>query len=145
MEGVRKILRIVVTIGWKRVAKEGQKINVWHNEEEVNWDTHTGKFLTPMSDRNFRCFYLAEVEADPGDRIHIRCQTGLRGKGQDEIRTFDYLFVVGSETDQVEEKVMSGVGFHRYPLIKGRVRELSNVSAEDLRLMQADDFIKDGF
>lgn len=134
-------MRVVVQVGWQRTKREGQKLQAWVNNDAITWDSFPGRWLTPMADREWRCWHLCELDVEPGDRITLTCKTGLRRKGKDEARTFDMIYVVGTETDDVEELDRRGVGYGNYPIIKGRVKELADVSAADQRERETEQFL----
>ncbi len=134
-------MRVIVQVGWQKTKRDGQKLSATVNGDEINWDTFPGRWLTPMSDREWRCWHLCELDLETGDQITIQCKTGLRRKGKDEDRTFDMIYVVGTDTDDVEEVVRQGVGYSNYPLIKGRVQTLADVSEADRRQRGLEQFL----
>lgn len=130
-------------IGFAKNIKEGQKIEVWLNDTQLKIKKDDGgQYLTPMAQRYAKCWYLKPFEVQVGDTILIRCQTGLRGLGPDEKRTFDAVFTAAN-TENIEEKVPC-VGFGKdFPLLKGPFNKVSFVTAEDLRLAKANGMLND--
>jgi len=137
--------RVVVQIGWKRTPKEGQKIVASVNGDSVHWNTFPGKWLSPQAKRQYMMWHLCEIDASGGDRIEITCRTGLCGKGADEVRSFDLMYVVGSETTEVLEFGMPGVGMDRYPIVKGRLIEMAHVTDENKRNNDIENFLNQEF
>jgi len=138
-------MRICIQVGWKRTAKEGQKIVASVNGDSVHWDSFPGKWITPQSKRQYMMWHLCEIDAETGDRIEITCRTGLRGKGADENRSFDQVYVVGTEATDVLEFGMPGVGVDRYPVIKGRVEEVAHVTDANRRDNDVEEFLNQEF
>lgn len=138
-------MRILVQIGWNKSKRYGQKLSAQVNGDDINWDTFPGRWLTAMADRGWRCWHLCELDLETGDQIMIQCKTGLRQKGQDENLTFDMVYVVGTETDAVEEVERPGVGYSNCPLIKGRVKALADVSEADRRQSGLEQFLDTEF
>lgn len=139
------MIRVVVQIGWHKTLREGQKLSAWINGDPIGWEEYPGKWLTPTSKRSHMMWHLCDLDLELGDEIRILCQTGLCGKGSDETRTFEMRWAVASETDEVIEYELPGVGCRGYPVIKGRVTELLNITQEDQRHMDAEEFLEGEF
>lgn len=138
-------MRIVVQVGWKRTVKEGQKIVASINGDSIHWDSFPGKWASTMAQRQYMMWHLCEIDANAGDRIEITCRTGLRGKGADEYRSFDLIYVVGDDTTEILEFGMPGVGIDRWPVIKGRVIEVAHVTDANRRQNDVEDFLSRDF
>jgi len=136
-------MRVLVQIGFKRTRKEGQKISarIVTANEPVGWTNYPGKWLTAVAERQTVCWHLCELELEPGMVLSVTCHTGLRGLGPDEKRTFSHVYRVGSETDPVLSVEIPGVGHGKYPVVKGRLIEMSEVTAEDLREKDVEQFL----
>lgn len=139
-------MRVLVQIGYSKSGyrrREGQKLTVLLNDEELSFDG--GMYLTSRVDtsRGF-CWYLRELDVEPGDVIHIKCATALVGLGSDPARIFSSLYCV-DENAPVREIEMRGVGKRGYPIIKGRIVEMASVSEQDERESEIQNFMKDGF
>lgn len=130
-------------VGFSKNIKEGQKIEVWLNDKKLEIKKNDGgQYLTPMSQRYVKCWYLKPFDVEIGDTVLIKCMTGLRGLGSDEKRTFDAVYTVGN-VDNIEEKVPC-VGFGKdFPILKGPFTKVSFVTAEDLRLAKANGMLND--
>jgi hypothetical protein len=100
-----------------------------------------GKWLTsPSKGALGNSWYLWAGEVSESDVIRIEAKTALTGLGPDERRTFNAFYTVSKDLP-VREIIVPGVGMKRFPLIKGRVKEVGTVSAEDERIAAADDFL----
>jgi len=87
---------------------------------------------------------LWEEDLCQGDVIRIEVKTSLVSKGPDENRTMDLLYEV-DEDAAVKEIVLNKVGHPRIPILKGKVRELANVTEADKREAEIDTYLQDGF
>lgn len=135
-------MKIVIQIGFRKAVgrkREGQLVNASVNEVSCSWNdgVNEGKWLTsPAKGALGSSWYLWSNDVGEGSIIQIDVKTSLAGLGADERRTFTTQYVV-SEEFPVKEVYVPGVGEKKFPLIKGRIRELGSVSAEDERAMEA--------
>jgi hypothetical protein len=131
-------MNVFIQLGFCKFIKEGSKLEAFINDTKVEIkDGDGGNYLTPLSQRYNRLWYLKPVECETGDIIRIESKVGLRGLGPDEKRSFTGLYQVDEVAEVVEIKVF-GVGFGReFPLLKGPVKQLSFVTMEDLRINKA--------
>jgi len=128
-------MKVLIQIGYRRVSrwsKEGQLVKAWVNDERCTWDADQGKWLTPFSEATAQGWFYWQGDLEPEDIIKLEIKTSLAGKGVDERRTLNMLFEV-DETVSVKEIAIQGVGKKGYPILKGRVREIANVSKADER------------
>ena len=135
--------RVVVQIGFKRSRREGQKIcaRIVTANESISWTNYPGRWLTSVAQRATCCWHLCELDLNVGDVISVICHTGLRGLGPDEKRTFAHIYRIGLDTDPVLTVEIPGVGHGKYPVVKGRLIEMSEVTAEDLREKDVEQFL----
>jgi hypothetical protein len=139
-------LRVVVQIGYQKSRgrnREGQLVSAWVNDVPCSWSDsmNEGKWLTsPAKGIMGNSWYLWAGDVGENDVIRVEVKTSLTGFGPDERRTFNAFYVVSSSLP-VREIVVPGVGMKRFPLIKGRIKEVGSVSAEDERIAAADDFL----
>ncbi len=118
--------------GHARYMTEGQLIEVYHNNVKLTMEG--GDYLTPMSSRKTKMFYLKPVECKEGDLLKVDCKVGLRLLGEDEDRTFQALFKVDS-TIQDKHFVFPKVGYgYGFPILKGSIDQISLITAKDKRL-----------
>ena len=139
-------MRVVVQIGYQKSRgrnREGQLVSAWVNDVPCSWSdsTNEGKWLTsPAKGAMGNSWYLWAGDVSENDVIRVEVKTSLTGLGPDERRTFNAFYAVSSSLP-VREIVVPGVGMKRFPLIKGRIKEVGSVSAEDERIAAADDFL----
>jgi hypothetical protein len=135
-------MRIVVQIGFRKTVKEGQLIAVTVNSQEIDRDCYPGKYLNDLAHRHTNSWYLAELDCKEGDIIVIDVKTGIRQRGQDENRTFRTTFRV-DPTMEITTYEVPNVGMWGFPLLKGRVEEISTVSKVDERRNEAEALLDD--
>jgi len=76
--------------------------------------------------------------------LKIEVKTFLPGIGIDEEKTFETLYYV-DEKAPVRSIEMNNVGMKAYPILKGRVLEISSVSKEDERKADVEEFLNEEF
>lgn len=139
-------MRVLVQLGFSKAGgrrREGQKLTVLLNDEELNFDD--GMFLTSRIDmsKGF-CWYLRELDLSPEDVIQINCATACVGLGPDPDRTFSSIYCVDADAP-VREIEIRGVGRRGYPIIKGRIIEVASVSERDEKESKIQEFMREGF
>ena len=136
-------MKVAIQIGYK---KGRQVIEAWVNESSCSAQEDNGMFLTSRADTNKKgaFWYLWSNEVSTGDVIDISVKTGIPGVGQDENLTFEASYMVDENVD-VREVIIPGVGMGNYPLIKGRLVDVSFVSEADKRLDAVSSFLEEGF
>lgn len=130
-------------LGFYKNLREGQILEVFVNgiKQDIK-KSDGGHYLTPMSQRKNKSWYLKPLQCQEGDTILLRCKTGIRMLGPDERRTFDAIYTVG-KTEPIEVNLTS-VGFGKdFPILKGPLVQISFVTAEDLRLAKATGMLND--
>lgn len=141
-------MNVIIQIGYQRSAgrrREGQLVRAWVNDDECSWRSDEGKYLTSKVDAaKGILWYLWKGDVDPSDTIRISVMTTLVGIGPDERRTFESLYYADPDVP-VREICVQGVGRKRYPLLKGRIREMGSVSEEDKRVAEIEEFLRDDF
>ncbi len=137
-------MRIIVQIGFRKNVKEGQIVAVSLNGNDVDRDAIPGQYLTDMAHRYTNCWYLGELECVDGDVIVIEAKTGIRQKGPDDKRTFRMSFSVNSKA-AVRTVEIPNVGQWGYPLLKGRVEEVSSITKADERRQSAESMLDGEF
>lgn len=138
--------RVVFQIGYVKTQKRTQIIKAFINDIECSWDDKSGQFLTTHKDRQMKStiWYLYEVDLQPDDILQISVSTFLTGIGKDHELTFDSLYYC-DEDAPVRTIDASQVGMRGYPLLKGRILELSSISSDDERKQQIEDFLNKDF
>jgi hypothetical protein len=139
-------VKIAFQIGYKKAlgkSREGQLVQVSINDQEISFDEKCGKYLTSMLDARRRGFlwFLYKAEVDSSDIIRLVVKT-VSGGVPDEKRTFESFYSI-NEDSPVRTISISGVGHSKYPLLKGRVMEISSFSKEDERAASIEDFLDD--
>jgi hypothetical protein len=136
----------VFQIGFSGNAKQKQSVKAFINDQEVSWTDNSGKFLTTHKDRvqKHTTWYAYDIDLQDKDVLKLEVKTFLTGIGIDEERTFESLYYADPEAP-VREIEMTGVGFKGYPVVKGRILEISSVSEEDKRKAEIEDFLNEGF
>jgi len=146
--GGSRSLKVLIQIGYQkahRYRKEGQRLQVWINEEECSWIDKCGKYITSRMDASKGVlWYLWKGEVSPGDTIRMKVSTSIVGVGPDERRTFERIYYV-AEDARVSDITVQGVGSRGYPLIKGRILEMASVSAADEREAEIEEFVEDEY
>ena len=141
-------MKLLVQIGYQkatRFRKDGQKVQVWVNDEECSWIDKCGKYITSrMKTSKGMLWYLWKGQVSEGDTIRLKVSTSVVGVGTDEDRTFERLYYLSAEANVVEVLV-AGVGSRGYPLLKGRLVEIASVSEADKRESEIEAFVEDDF
>jgi len=139
-------VRIIIQIGYTKAnnyKRIGQKVSAYVNDVECTWGDGSGKYLTSFLDsKKGKSWYLWEGDLEVGDAIRIQAFTTIAGKGVDEQKTFEMIYVVDEQAD-VQEVDVPGVGAKGYPLIKGRVVELGTITEADNRVADITAFLDD--
>jgi len=139
--------RVLVQIGYTKNKKQTQTVKAYVDDLELHWNDNSGKYLTSHKDRKFRnmLWYMYELDLSIESVLRLSVKTYLNGAGIDEERTFEALYQGCDEDDPIKSVDISGVGLRNYPLIKGRIQELSIVSEDDKRKSEIEDFLNEGF
>jgi hypothetical protein len=139
-------VRVVFQIGYEKNRKHSQYIKAYVNEEEISINEEFGKYLTTHKDRiqKGKMWFLADYDLEQSDTLKIDVKTFLPGIGKDLEKTFES-FYCADDKSEVVEVVVSEVGCKGYPLVKGRVVELGQISEDDKRKADLDEFLSEGF
>jgi len=131
---------ILIQVGWQRsknARSPGTLVKAYlvfesGEEQEVTWGMVEGQWITNLLDRGSKQWFLAKVPLHDQDRVRLEVFTGYKGKGGDPKLTFKRLYVL-DENSPVREFSVPLVGVRGFPLIKGRLLELSEVSQQDIK------------
>jgi hypothetical protein len=142
---------VLVQIGFQRGAgkKPGQLVKAFHQfktggETEITRGTteEEGKWLTDLSDRLVRQWYMAKVRMSEGDSIRYEIFTGYAGRGEDQNLTQKRMYIVDSSAP-IRTFELPQVGFNRYPILKGRLLEVESVTKREETDREIEGFIDD--
>ena len=122
--------KVFIQIGWSRNIKGGQLITVSVNNNSV--DMTQGEYLTSQAERHKRLFYMKPIDCKDGDLITLESKVGIRTLGVDEYNSFTAVFQVNESNTESEFK-WAGVGYPNFPLIKGKINQVSIITAKELR------------
>lgn len=138
--------RVVFQIGYCNSGKKNQSISAFINDCKVAWGDDSGFYLTTHKDRILKnmVWYMYEADLGVEDVLTLKVETFLKGIGKDHELTFDILYYP-DDTAPIKSVEMSNVGMRGYPLVKGRLLEISSVSADDERKREIDDFLNKEF
>lgn len=141
-------MKVIIQIGYKQSLgkrKDGQSVKAYVNDMECSWNDKSGKYLTSKSDSSKGLLWYAwSGDLNTSDVIKIVSKTWLIGIGPDEKRTFESIYYVDESAPLIEVSV-PGVGYDKYPLLKGRILEIASVSEDDKRRDDISSFISEGF
>jgi len=144
----QRSVNVIIQIGYRKSMnrrRDGQLIRALINDIECSWKDDCGKYLTSkMDSAKGILWYLWKGNVDVGDTIRISVATSIIKIGKDEERTFDSLYYVDSDAP-LREIIIPGIGYKKYPLIKGHVREMASVSEADKRIAAIDEFLRGDF
>jgi hypothetical protein len=144
--GCNKLPSVIYQIGFRKSAGnrkgEGQIVSVSINQVDMDIDTSCGKYLTSIVEgrRTGSIWFLRKDKVMAGDVIRMVVKTSVARVGVDEKRTFEAMFYV-DEDAPVREVFYPGVGHSGYPILKGRVTELTFHSEDDKRKQDIDLFL----
>lgn len=142
-------MKVVIQIGFQKSMghqRKGQLIQAWVNDVEISWQDQSGVFLTSHADTKTKgkLWYLWEGDLMTGDGIRIQASSSIAGVGKDEDNTFQKIYVV-DEAASVLTIPSGHVGLSKYPLIKGRIREMGSLTERETRESKIEGFLEDGF
>lgn len=139
------LVKVVAQIGFAQYAKETQRLNVWVNDDPCKWGDDAGIFLTSLVDKSKgTIWYLWANKLSEGDLIRIESKVFVNQVGVDEKRTFEALYCVDPEAP-INAIRVRGIGHKKYPILKGRVIELAQLSEQDQREEAVETFLDEGF
>jgi len=75
------------------------------------------------------CWWVSEQWLAEGDLIRIETKVAEAGVGRDEKRSIDMIWAVDPSSQLIELR-WHGIGYKDWPIMKGRVREVSRTSPE---------------
>lgn len=101
---------------------------------EVKISEGDGIFLHGRT-RKKMLWWLSEQWLIETDLIRVETKVAELGVGRDEDRTMTLIFALDPTCSLVEVR-WPGLGYRDYPLLKGRLREISRVSLSDMRELQ---------
>ena len=137
-------MRVLLQIGYAKASRHkrvGQLIRAYVDDEECQWSEGHGKWLTSHFESQQGCrWFLWEGDVEPAQVIRIEVSTSMVGVGKDEKKTFTSLYYL-DESVPIRDIYVSGVGFGKYPLAKGRLVEVGSVSDADKRKSEIDEFL----
>jgi hypothetical protein len=143
---------VLVQIGYQKSVgrRPGQLVRAYlqfktGSEEEIQRGTgeDAGRWLTDFADsKSGRAWYMAKVSVSDGDSIRFEIFTGYQGKGEDTSLTQKRIYVVDSSAP-VRDIELSHVGYHRYPLAKGRLLEVDAVTKREETDREIEAFLDD--
>jgi ferredoxin-NADP reductase len=143
-------MRVIVQIGYMKSGgrkRLGQLVRAYVNDEELSWNSSewNGKYITSRAEQNKgMLWYLCDIDLCEDDTLMLDVRTSIAGVGPDEHKTFEALYhVCGSAP--IKEVNVPGVGAKGYPIVKGRIVELGEVSEADKRKSELDEFLDGGF
>jgi hypothetical protein len=142
---------VLIQTGFQRSAgrRPGQLVKAFlvfkdGGEEAISWsqDPEQGKYLTDQIDRQKMVWYMSKKFLTHGDSLRLEIFTGSRGLGEDPNLTKKVIFVL-DENAPVRELAFPNVGFKRFPLVKGRLLQVDEVSKRDQVEQELESFISD--
>ena len=148
--GVDLMPSVAYQIGFRKSSGnrrgEGQIVSVSINDVEMDMDTSCGKYLTSIVEglRTGSVWFLRKDKVMPRDIIKIVVKTSVAKMGVDEKRTFEASFYVDKDAP-VKAVYYPGVGYEKYPILKGRVSEVTFFSEDDKRKKDIDLFLDEDF
>jgi hypothetical protein len=139
-------MRVVLQLGFQKNKKRTQSVDFYINEEKVQRDKDKGIYLTTNKDYRLKgeSWFLYETDLSQDDMITLHVKTFLTGIGPDEDLSFETIYSV-DESTATKEVTVNGVGRKDYPLIKGKIVEVANVSEDDKRKQDISEFLNRGF
>lgn len=139
-------MRVIFQLGFQKNKKRTQSVDFYINEEKVQRDKDKGIYLTTNKDYRLKgeSWFLYEADLSHDDIVTVHVKTFLTGIGPDEDLSFETIYSVDESAD-VKEVSISGVGRKDYPIIKGKIVEVANVSEDDKRRQDISDFLNRGF
>jgi hypothetical protein len=98
---------------------------------DISWNDFKGQWLSQASTRLYECFYLAEVEAEEGDKIELTT-FAKKSLGVVEDLCLKEIYLCSDEYE-VKEFTHKKLEYKGYPIIKGRVQKIASYSKLDAR------------
>ena len=133
-------MTVAVQIGSLKTYKMQQYITARLNGQDISFDS-SGKFITSRAakDRD-GIWFMAVLDCDEDAIVDVHVITIVTGLGHDEDRCFKGAYKVTPELS-VQEVKPKGVGHASYPLLRGRVEEVSFVTETMEREREIDNML----
>lgn len=128
---------LFVQFGFRRGTRGGQIVSVEVGGEPVRKNTPGIVFISNPAKRQTECWWAGTIHVSPGASVHLETKVGISGVGPDTEKTTDQWFTVETDCD-VREIEIRGVGFSGFPLLKGRLRAVSQRSDHDKTVAAVD-------
>lgn len=87
-------------------------------------------YASNPANRGYEHWWVASIDVPEGTVVRLETMVGVNQKGRDTDRSTTHNFVVTEDADVVEVRVPK-VGPRKYPLLKGRLRRLSQTTEQE--------------
>jgi hypothetical protein len=128
-------LPLFVQFGFRRGYRGGHVVKVEVGGVAVS--KNVVPFVSNPAKRQNECWWAGTIQVSPGVNIHLVTLVGVSGAGSDTERSTDQWFISDQDQD-VRTVEIKGIGFEGYPLLKGRLRVVTQRSQHDHTLASVD-------
>lgn len=128
-------IELFLQFGFKRGFRLGQVVKVSIGGKEVG---KAGmQFISNPAKRRTECWWAGSIMVAAGETVELETMAGVPGMGPDTERTSHQWFIADPEAE-IREIEIDSIGYHGYPLLKGRLRPLSTQSVHEAQLSSLD-------